>query len=43
MSVNTKKFSLDYNQKKLNEKMRRSKKLSEAPDSVKQYFDEEAR
>ena len=37
------KFFLRLQSKKLNEKMRRSKKLSEAPDSVKQYFDDEAR
>lgn len=37
------KFFLRLQSKRLNEKMRRSKKLSEAPDSVKQYFDDEAR
>ena len=37
------KFFLKLQSKRLNDKMRRSKKLSEAPDSVKQYFDDEAR
>ena len=37
------KFFLRLQSKKLNEKMRRSKKLSEAPDSVKQYFDDQAK
>ena len=35
------KFFLKLQSKRLNDKMRRSKKLSEAPDSVKQYFDDE--
>ena len=37
------KFFLRLQSKRLNEKMRRSKKLSEAPDSVKQYFDDQAK
>jgi len=37
------KFFLKLQSKRLNDKMRRSKKLSEAPDSVKQYLDDEAK
>ena len=37
------KFFLKFQSKTLNDKIKRSKKLSEAPDSVKQYFDDEAK
>ena len=37
------KFFLKFQSKTLNDKIKRSKKLSEAPDSVKQYFDDQAK
>ena len=37
------KFFFKLQSKRLNDKMTRSKKLSEAPDSVKKYFDDEAK
>ena len=37
------KFFLNVQSKTLNEKVKKSRKLCEAPDSMKQYFDDEAR